>query len=107
MELLKANGYQPRSYKTKNKGKHKHIYKIVLSSLDDLIKFASEVGFNIRRKQRRLLYLIEALKVKKVTRSLPLFSSSFFKPQTVYTQSEMLVHFLASITGENVDRQGV
>jgi len=65
VELLKAIGYQPRLYKTKNKGKHKHIYRIVLSSLDDLIKFASEVGFSIRRKQRRLLYLIKALKEKR------------------------------------------
>jgi len=62
---LKAIGYQPRLYKTKNKGKHKHIYRIVLSSLDDLIKFASEVGFSIKRKQRRLLYLIKALKEKR------------------------------------------
>jgi len=64
MELLEVKGYQPRLYKTKNKGKRKYIYKIVLSSLDDLIKFANEVGFSIQRKQRRLLYLIEVLKRK-------------------------------------------
>ena len=62
MELLEIKGYQPRFYKTKNKGKNKYIYKIVFSSLDDLIKFANEVGFSIRRKQRRLLHLIEVLK---------------------------------------------